>query len=156
MLAATFSWQDDAGIRLARALNGSANFEIAPEPVVPLDSTRVVASDLVVDGSDNFVLVVDATEAGQQVVFADGGVHALEVGTPLIITGTWSATGPPTIFRLRALRLGHRVVNPRLAHSVSDDSVYLAGLCQGSTLGPWVAPCSGAGAGFFVVRVQPL
>ena len=153
-VTAMFAWQDDAGIRLARAASGAASLDVAAVPVLPLGGSAPVASDLALyNMNGDFVLVVDATQATQSIQLADGGVYPLELGEPVVATGRWGPSGAPAIIRLRRLRLGHWVVGPRLAHSVSDDEVYLAGLCQGSPSGPFRAPCDAAGPGYFIVHV---
>lgn len=149
---AMFAWQDDAGLRLARATTGATSLEVAAAPVLPLGGAAPVESDLTLYNNGDFVLVVDATQATQSLQLPDGGVYALELGVPVLATGTWGAVGDPAILRLRALRPGHWVVSPHLAHSVSDDEVYFGGLCQGSA-GPARAPCEGAGPGYFIVHV---
>lgn len=153
---ADFIWQDATGLRIARSTLGGP-LVIAPAAVAPLSKTTPVASDLAVyNNTRGFVLVLSSASFGQEIHFSDGGVQPLEAGVPLVVFGAWDGD-VPVVSGVRSLQLGHDIRDVRLAHSISEDQVYLAGLCRGALVGPsLLAPCEVPGARFFVLRVDPL
>ena len=149
-----FLWQDGAGLRLARAQNGSP-LQVVSGAVAPLRQPQPVVSDLALTSSADFVLALTTTRFDQAIEFTDGGTHAMEPGVPLVLFGTWD-NGVPVVTLVRVLRLGHDIGQLRLAHTVNQDLVFLAGLCQSTPRGVAQPPCDADEPRFFVVRVDPL